>query len=40
MILRQNARHPDDPKPLPIWITEPPDNYATLKLPLPETKTD
>ena len=31
MILRHNARHPDDPTPLPQWITESPDNYATLK---------
>ena len=40
MILRHNARHPDDPTPLPLWITESSDNYATLKRPLPETKTD
>ena len=40
MVLRHNARHSDDPKPLPLWITEQPDNYATLKRPLPETKTD
>ena len=40
MILRHNARHPDDPTPLPQWITESPDNYATLKRPLPESKTD
>ena len=40
MILRNNARHPDDPTPLPLWITESPDNYATLKRPLLETKTD
>ena len=40
MIVRHNARHPDDPTPLTLWITEPPDNYATLKRPLPETKTD
>ena len=40
MILRQNARHPDDPAPLPQLITESPDNYATLKRPLPESKTD
>ena len=40
MILRHNARHPYDSKPL-IWkITESPDNYATLKRPLSETKTD
>ena len=31
MILRNNTRHPDDPKPLLQWITESPDNYATLK---------
>ena len=36
MILRHNARHPKDPTPLPQWITESPDNYATLKRPLPE----
>ena len=40
MILRHNARHPDDPTPLPQWITESPDNYATLKQPLPESKTE
>ena len=40
MILRNNARHPDNPKPLPEWITESPDNYATLKRPLPESKTE
>ena len=40
MILRRNARHPDDPTPLPLGITESPDNYATLKRPLPESKTD
>ena len=40
MILRHNARHPDDPIPLPQWITESPDNYATLKRPLPESKTE
>ena len=40
MILRHNARHPDDPTPLPQWITESPDNYATLKRPLPESKTE
>ena len=40
MILRHNASHPDDPTPLPLWITESPDNYATSKRPLPETKTD
>ena len=40
MILRHNARHPDDPTPLPLRIKESPDNYATLKRPLPETKTD
>ena len=40
MILRHNARHPEDPTPLPQWITESPDNYATLKRPLPESKTD
>ena len=39
MILRHNARHPEDPTPLPQWITESADNYATLKRPLPETKT-
>ena len=32
MILRNNANHPDDPKPLIKWITESPDNYyASLK---------
>ena len=40
MILRHNARHPKNPTPLPQWITESPDNYATLKRPLPESKTD
>ena len=40
MILRHNARHPNDPTPLPQWITESPDNYATLKRPLPESKTE
>ena len=40
MILRHNARHPEDPIPLPQWITESPDNYATLKRPLPESKTE
>ena len=40
MILRPNARHPEDPTPLPQWITESPDNYATLKRPLPESKTE
>ena len=28
------------PTPLPQWITESPDNYATLKRPLPESKTE
>ena len=40
MILRHNARYPNDSKPLPQWITESPDNYATLIRPLPESKTD
>ena len=40
MILRNNARHPDKPKPLPEWITESPENYATVKRPLPESKTE
>ena len=40
MILRHNARHPDDPKPIPQWITDSTDNYATLKRSLPESKTD
>ena len=40
MILRHNARHPENPTPLPQWITESPDNYATLKRPLPESKTE
>ena len=40
MILRHNARHPEDPTPLPQWITESPDNYATLNKPLPESKTE
>ena len=40
MILRHNARHPEDPIPLPQWITESPDNYATLKRPLPKSKTE
>ena len=40
MILRHNARHPKNPTPLPQWITDSPDNYATLKRPLPESKTE
>ena len=40
MILRHNAQHPEDPTPLPQWITESPDNYATLKRPLPESRTE
>ena len=40
MILRHNARHPEDPTPLHQWITESPDNYTTLKRPLPESKTE
>ena len=40
IILRHNVRHQDDSKPLPRWITESPDNYATLKRPLPESKTE
>ena len=40
MILRHNARHPENPTLLPQWITESPDNYATLKRPLPESKTE
>ena len=40
MILRHNARHPENPTPLPQWITESPDNYATLKRPLAESKTE
>ena len=40
MILRHNARHPEDPTPLPQWITESPNNYATLTRPLPESKTE
>ena len=40
MILRHNSRRPDVPQPLPQWITESPDNYATLKRPLPVSKTD
>ena len=40
MILRHNARHPYNPTPLPQLITESPDNYATLKRPLPESKTE
>ena len=40
MILRHNARYPKDPTPLPQWITESPDNYATLKRPLAESKTE
>ena len=31
MILRHDARHPEDSTPLPQWITESPDNYVTLK---------
>ena len=40
VILRHNARHTEDPAPLPQWITVSPDNYATLKRPLPESKTE
>ena len=40
MILRNNARDPENPKPLPEWITVSPDNYATLKRLLPESKTE
>ena len=40
MIIRHNARHHNDPKPLPEWITESPDNYALLERPLPESKSD
>ena len=40
MILRHNARHTDDPKPLPQWIIDSSDSYATLKRPLPESKAD
>ena len=40
MILRHNARHPEDPTPLPQWMRESPDNYATLKRPLPVSKTE
>ena len=39
IILRHNARH-QDPKPLPTWITESPNNYATMERPLPESKND
>ena len=40
MILGHKARHPEDPTPLPQWITESPDKYATRKRPLPESKTE
>ena len=40
MTLRHNARHPEDPTPLLPWIKQSPDNYATLKRPLPESETD
>ena len=40
MILRHNARHPEDPTPLPQWITESHDKYATLKRHLPVSKTE
>ena len=40
MILRHNARHPENPTLLPQWKTESPDNYATLKRLLPESKTE
>ena len=40
IIRRHNARHPVDRKSLREWITESPDNYATLKRPLSESKTD
>ena len=37
---RTQRQTPEDPTPLPQWITESPDNYATLKRPLPESKTE
>ena len=40
MILRHNARHPEDQTTLPQCITESPDNYATLKRHLPKSKTE
>ena len=40
MILRHNARHQHDPKPLLERITESPDNYASLKRQLLESKSD
>ena len=40
MILRHNARHPEDPTPLPQWKTESADNYVTLKRLLPKSKTE
>ena len=40
MILRHNSRHPENPTPLPQWITESPDNNATLERPLSESKTE
>ena len=40
MIFRLKAMHQDDPKPLPKWLTESSDNYATLKRPLPDSNSD
>ena len=40
MILRNNARHPKNPKQLPTWRTELLENNATLERPLAESKTD
>ena len=39
-IQRHNKRHKDDPKPLPQWINESPDKYATLRRPLPDSNQD
>ena len=40
MILRHIAKHPENLTPLPQWITESPDKYATLKRLLPESKAE
>ena len=38
MIIRHNARHQDEPKPLPTWIIDSLDNYATVKRPYQKPK--
>ena len=37
-ILRNNAKHTNNPKPVSEWIHEPRDTYAALKRLLSETK--